>query len=108
MSAKQEDRKIQEQIHSENLEFQKMKFSANNALELRRIACSEDESKWRSEEIKHRVALLQAQAEKEKVQSQRERMQLRLELARNRKQLRDEGVAEVEIDQLLPLNTDLL
>lgn len=43
---------------------------------------------------------------KETILVRREEMMMKVELARSRKRLRDEGVPEGEIDELLPLRAD--
>lgn len=82
------------QYHREKIKLKRKNLLQTITLEKRRLKCIEEESKCR-------VQLLQAQIKKA---AQRAEMTLKVKLARNRKHLRDKGVPESEIDELLPLH----
>jgi hypothetical protein len=107
------DREAKTRRHAEKMAWEKEQFERTTSMEERRLAFAEEESRCR-------IILLHAQANKESIQAkreqvemekgtiqaERERLQYKLELARSRKRLRDEGIPEVEINELLPLTRD--
>lgn len=95
-TVKEQEREGARQMNDESLAFKREQMKQTAQLELRRIACADEESRYR-------VMLLQTQTERERLQARKEEIALRMELARYRKQLREEGMTADEIDEILPI-----
>jgi hypothetical protein len=94
---------LEDAFAAQNTQYAKRRLE----IEEKRLELELRKEKREQEQAQFQLEILRAQSQKERILLDKETFDAKVALALSRKQLRDQGVEEEEIDRILPVNSNL-